>query len=373
MTIFTNNLRRTFKKKSSWVYILLIPVVINVFIVALSVQDAKWVIGVHDEDQTKVTEQFVDSFGADGEIVVVEDPATVPQDLKDSAYDLYIEFPAGYTDDVIDGEEPVLDVVDRADNNQTDSLKTELESHFVGINALGAAAHGDEDGFYDAFDEYVEKKYTAEYLNFDGGSTEMAAKTVTTLGYLAFGVTLMMSSVASLLLADRLSGVFDRAQLTPLTRRSYFSQYFLSMLVIGLAQLLIVLLIVPMMTPVTYGDSLGQTGGIVIAAISFTLFVVAKSLLIYRFAKNALVAATISSVIDLPMLMLGGALWPRDVVPESMQQIGQISPVWWFLDAAEYALRGEPLSVFMVPVAALLGLAAVLLILTFAIRTQRMR
>ena len=373
MTIFRNNLQRMLRKPSSWVYLVVIPVVINVFIVSLSVQQVQWVIGVNDSDDSRITEQFVESFGADARIVVVEDPATVEADLNDAAYDVYIEFPEGYSQSVVDGESPVLQLVERGDNNQTDSLIVELTSHFSGVNALGVSAGGDEDRFYEAFENYVAGKFTADYLNFDGGSTEEASRTVLTLGYLAFGITLMMSSVGLLLLTDRLRGVFDRAQLTPLTRRSYFGQYFLSMLVIAVAQLVLVLVVVPQLTPVSYGQTLTQIGGVVGAVLSFTLFIVALSLLIHRFGKNQLVAAAVSSVITLPMLMLGGALWPRDVVPELLQQIGQFSPVWWLLDAAEYALRGESLAEYAMPVAALLGLTAALLIITFTIRTERVR
>ncbi|MBT1673741.1 MULTISPECIES: ABC transporter permease [Curtobacterium] len=373
MTIFTNNLRRLLRKPSSWVYLILIPVVINVFVVGLSIQQAQWVIGVHDSDDTRVTQQFVDSFGADGKIVVIEDPATVTADLDDARYDIAIDFPAGYTQDVIDGNSPVLEVVDRGDNNQTDSLKVEFSSHFASVNALGVAADGDQDAFFEAFGDYVDEKFTADYLNFDGGSTEEASRTIVTLGYLSFGITLMMSSVGLLLLTDRLRGVFDRAQLTPLTKPSYFGQYFLSMLVIAVAQLALVMVVLPIMAPVSYGTTLAQTGGVVLAALSFTLFIVAKSFLIHRLAKNQLVAATVSSVIDLPMLMLGGALWPRDVVPELLQQIGQFSPVWWFLDAAEHALRGADAGAYAVPVLGLLGLAVLLIVITFSVRTERVR
>ena len=195
--------------------------------------------------------------------------------------------------------------------------------------------------------------------------------TVTTLGYLAFGIVLMMSSSASLLLEDRLRGVYDRATLTPLKRWSYFTQYLFSMLLIGLAQLAIVMTVIPMMTPIEYGNTHAQTLGIVAAAAAFTLFAVSKSLLIYRFSKNALTAAGISSIIDLPLLMLGGALWPRDIMPEALQTIGQYSPVWWYLDAAELSVRGEGWATVLQPIGLLVALSLILLVIVFAVRTER--
>lgn len=371
MIIFQNNLQRMFNKKSSWVYLLGVPILLNLFIVVLSMQQAQWVIGVKDDDSSAVTKHFVKVFGESGKIVPVEDPATVPDSLKGSVYDLYIEFPKGYMQSVIDGKQPSLDVMDRSDNNQTDALKVELRSFLGVMNALGVASQGDATSFEKAFGEYTSQKFTAKYLTFDGGDTADAARTVLTLGYLGFGIMLMMTSAGSLLLEDRLRGVFDRAQLTPMKPHNYFSQYLLSMLVIGLVQLTVVLAVIPLMTPITYGSSLRQVGGIVLAAALFTLFCVSMSMLIHRFARTALSAAAIASAIDLPLLMLGGALWPRDIMPETLQSAGRFSPVWWYLDAAEFSLRGDSWQSIAQPLGLLLGLSLLLVVLVFTIRTER--
>lgn len=371
MTVFLNNLQRMFHKPSSWVYLILIPIVLNLGIVSLSIQQAQWVVGVKDDDRSAITQEFKDTFAVYGKVIEVNDAATVDESLKNSDYDIYVEFPQGYTDDVVAGKQPQITVIDRGDNNQTDSLKVEMRSFLGSVNALGASSGGDKAKFEEAFKKYADGKFDASFVNFDGGSSEEAAMTVTTLGYLAFGIVLMMSSSASLLLEDRLRGVYDRATLTPLKRWSYFTQYLFSMLLIGLAQLAIVMTVIPMMTPIEYGNTHAQTLGIVAAAAAFTLFAVSKSLLIYRFSKNALTAAGISSIIDLPLLMLGGALWPRDIMPEALQTIGQYSPVWWYLDAAELSVRGEGWATVLQPIGLLVALSLILLVIVFAVRTER--
>ncbi|MBX0301898.1 ABC transporter permease [Cryobacterium sp. 1639] len=373
MTIIANNLRRMFRKKSSWVYLLLIPVVVNVFIISLSVQEARWVIGVHSAETSEVTESFTDTFGADSTIVIVEDPSTQTASLEDSAYDLGISFPAGYTDSVIAGESPVVTVMDRGDNNQTDSLKQRVDTYLVGVNAIGVAAAGDEARFSDALTIYLEEKFAAEYLNFDLGSTEEATKSVTALGFLAFGLVLMMASAASMLLDDRIRGVYDRVRTTPLRSSSYFVQYFISMGLIAAVQVAVVLAVIPTLTPVSFGTTATQIGGVALSALCFTAFCTALSVLIFRFAKTAIFAATLYSVLTLPMLMLSGALWPRDVMPEAMQRIGDYLPARWFLAAAEEALQDNGFAGLAGPLGLLVGLSAVLIIATFTIRTEKYR
>lgn len=373
MTIVANNLQRMFRKKSSWVYLLLIPVVVNVFIIALSIQEARWVIGVHSAETTEVTEAFTETFGDDSTIVVVEDPATHAASLEDSAYDLGISFPAGYTDAVVNGESPVVTVMDRGDNNQTDSLKQRIDSYLLGVNQIGAAAAGDEAAFSDAMTLYLDEKFAAEYLNFDLGSTEAATRSVTALGFLAFGLVLMMASAASMLLDDRVRGVYDRVRTTPLRPSSYFVQYFISMGLIAAIQVAVVLAVVPTLTPVTFGSTPTQVGWVVVAALCFTAFCVALSVLVYRFARTAISAATIYSVLTLPMLMVSGALWPRDVMPEAMQRVGDYLPARWFLEAAETALQDGGIAELAQPLGLLLGLSALLIIATFTIRTEKFR
>lgn len=373
MTIFTNNLRRMFRKKSSWVYLLVIPIAVNVFIVALSSQEAKWVIGIHDADKSSVTEAFADTFGEDASIVDVADEDERSAGLKDSAYDLVISFPEGYGEEVLQGRAPAAAVMDRGDNNQTDSLKSRINAYLSGVNALGEAAGGDKAKFDEGLAGYGNAKFVAEYVNFDRGSTEEASRSVTTLGFLAFGLLLMMGSVASMLLDDRIRGIYDRVRITPLRGSSYFLQYFVSMTAIGLVQVAAVMAVIPFMTGVTYGTTLAQAGGVVLTTFCFVIFCVSLSVLIHRFAKTTVFAATLYSLISLPMLMLSGALWPRDIMPEVMQRIGEYMPGRWYLDAAEHVLRQDAFATFMTPLALLLGLSVLLLTLTFSIRTEKYR
>ncbi|GIG70499.1 ABC transporter permease [Phytomonospora endophytica] len=372
MTILKNNLRRMLGKKSSWVYLLLIPIALNIGIVAISSQQATWVIGVHDEDGTALTAAFTDTFGRDSDIVPVADPGTWQDDLLAADYDMLVVFPAGHTAAVIAGDAPATEVHVRGDNNRTDSLQARVGAFLNGVNAVGTAADGDAARFDTGLREYLTQKYDAEYTNFADGSAEDVSRAVSTLGYLAFGLMMMMGSAAGLLLEDRKRGVFDRVRTTPLRQSSYFLQYFASMGVIAAVQLVAVLAIIPFATGITYGSTPGQVGGVIAATLCFAAFCVAKSMLVYRFAPSTIVAATVNSLIDLPMLMIGGALWPRDIMPDALQRVGDYLPTHWYLNAGELAVNGASVQTLATPLALLLGASAVL-VLGFTIRARRFR
>lgn len=173
MTIFANNLRRMFRKKSSWIFLLVIPILLNIFIVLISSQEATWVIGVHDKDKDVVSAAFKESFGTDATIVDIGAGDSISEGLNDSDYDLAVSFPAGYSQDVIDGEAPVVEINERGDNNQSDSLKSSINSFLSGTNAIGEAVNGDETEFDEGLENYLEK---SSRLNISTSNAVMSRK-----------------------------------------------------------------------------------------------------------------------------------------------------------------------------------------------------
>ena len=55
-------------------------------------------------------------------------------------------------------------------------------------------------------------------------------------------------------------------------------------------------------------------------------------------------AGIIASLLITPMSMLGGLLWPREVMPVILQQIGRFMPAAWVMDAAQRLILGSPLA-----------------------------
>ena len=371
MTIVLNNFKRMLGKRSSWVFLILIPVVLNVFIVSLTTRQPQWVIGVEDRDNTALTKEFVENFAGAGKIVQLKDGTDIRSGILGSHYDFAVVFDHGYTDQVIAGKPVRVQTYVAGGTNQIRSLEVQIDSFLNGVQQIGSAAKGDQASFYRGLDSFQGDKFVAEYRNFSTAHAEETKKTVTTLGYLAFAMLMMMTSAAGLLLQDRQRGVFDRVSLTPLRRASYFAQYILSLFAVTAIQLLVVMDVLPKVAHVSYGSTPTQQLGIVALSLSFGLFCVAKSMLVFRVVKTQLMGSAVNTLLDIPMVMLAGALWPRELMPHALQKIGEYMPAYWYLDGSEKVLGNGAISSILPSVGLLAGLSVVLLGITVGIRTER--
>jgi ABC-2 type transport system permease protein len=68
--------------------------------------------------------------------------------------------------------------------------------------------------------------------------------------------------------------------------------------------------------------------------------------------------------------MLGGCMWPRDLMPEGLQRVGDFVPTTWFLKAAEEVLYENGLGAAWKELALLGGLAAILITVSFLVETD---
>ncbi|HEY8394135.1 MAG TPA: ABC transporter permease [Thermaerobacter sp.] len=81
-------------------------------------------------------------------------------------------------------------------------------------------------------------------------------------------------------------------------------------------------------------------------------------------ARSAAQVRNAAAILAPSLGMLGGAFWPLDVVPATMQQAGRVSPVYWSMEAIREAFAyagpgaGQALPLAMLLLFATLGLAA---------------
>jgi len=99
--------------------------------------------------------------------------------------------------------------------------------------------------------------------------------------------------------------------------------------------------------------------------IAYTLAITAISFAIGPGLKNPMQATGLSLLLTLTMAPLGGAWWPLDISPKFMQVIGHVTPVAWAMDGfTALTYKGAHLVDVLVPLAVLIGMAAVAFIIT---------
>lgn len=369
MTIFWNNIKRIFLRKSNIIFMIVVPIVVNIVVISLMTSSGGYTIGITDNDKTKFTKNFVETISADYDIVELEEEE-INSKVINSKVDLALKFDKGYTDKLISGEDVTIKSYMLTDGNSSQPLEMYINSYLSAIKEIAKAADS-EDDFYEGIEEYNDSQYKIEYKHMASSINDDVERSVTSLGYLALGMMFLISFSTMLILEDKMVGVFDRLTVTPLKKSSYYFQNLLSFFIVSVLQIVIIINLLPNIVDISYGDSVESIMQIILVSAVFAMVCIAIGICISRFSKNRLFAGSFISLVNIPLLMLGGCLWPRELMPEAVQRIGDFVPTTWYMKAAESVLYGEGLASVVNEIVYMLLVVVVLLVLAFAIKTDK--
>lgn len=372
MTIFLNNLRRILCRPANLLCMLVVPVVLSMLVVGLSGAASGYTLGVLDSDGTELTKTLTEAFGQKCDVVTVE-ADSIRESVINNDVSCAIEFQEGFTAAVLAGEEVYAKSYSLNDANGAEPAVLYINTLISAAKNLGAVTNGDEAALLDALDEVISSNYQVRYEIFSKDGRDNVENTVTALGYVAVGMMFLMTFASMLLLEDKKSGVFDRILTTQFPRWAYYVQHLLSYFTVALIQICVEILLLPNFADVSFGADWMETVQVGVICCSFACVCIAIGITVSRFAKTSLMAGGVISMVNIPMLMIGGCFWPKEIMPEFMQTLSNFMPTAWFLNGAEKILDGKGFVAAAPEIAYLLGLSALLLVIDFSIKPTKVK
>lgn len=363
MTIFRNCIKRIFGKKINVAFMVVIPIILNILIITINVRDIKYNVGIINSDQSEYTEMLIDYLEKDCNVTILDTNENIETLILNSKQDIIFFIPNYFSKNLIaQTSDANVQSYYMDGSNAVDPIKVKVASFISASKEIAKVSNKDNNTFYDGMKEYLNSHYKVTYLNFTSSITEEVGMAVDTLGYLAFGIAFLMAFATALVLEDKILGVYRRMHITPLKEVSYYAQNLLSYFFVALIQISLVVLVLPKVVDVSYGDN---ALGVIGICACFAAVCISIGLAISKFSKTSLVANALVTVIELPMLMLGGCLWPFEIMPEFLQKIGKFMPSRWFLLAAESFLYQEDFGNYAKYICYMIGLIVVLLVGVF--------
>ncbi|MEB2302396.1 ABC transporter permease [Lysinibacillus xylanilyticus] len=339
MTILKNNFKRILKKKSNWLLIIILPIVLMTVLVMSASSGNTYHLGISDEDQTKFTKTFIDNLSEKYEIVTLE-TNKVREAVINSEVDYALVFKENTTEQLINGELQDVEAYSIQESNISVPLRIYVDSYLSAARGIGIEAAGDEVKFYEGMDYYLEGKFTMDASTVSA-ETAKSETIMQSLGFLVLAMVLLLTFSTTSVLKDKVSGLYTRVKSGPLARGSYEIQIFLSYVLIAMFQLFLVFMIM------TYGLGMDIADIFIplyLIMLLFAVCCVALGTFVSNISNNLTQANALLNLINIPMCMLGGALWPIDIMPELLKNISVIFPTTWVLQAAEKIVQGDVMS-----------------------------
>lgn len=145
------------------------------------------------------------------------------------------------------------------------------------------------------------------------------------------GTMYVMSTVligCLVLLTERKQWTFQRMLTMPMSPNQIVAGKMLARFVMGMIQYGVAFGF-GVLLGVYFGDS---PLALLLIMVAFTLCSTAFALLLATFVKTEMQAGSLLNLVVLILAPLGGAWWPLEIVPEWMQTVGHISPVAWAME-----------------------------------------
>jgi ABC-2 type transport system permease protein len=374
-TISVNELLRLRSHKEIIVFGLVLPAVIISLIGLTFGTTGSIDLGVLDRDRTERSAALVAHF-EDVEGITLErydDIDELRRDIRTTTVQAGLVIPEGYEAEVAQGEGTVEVVADPTSEGVVSALAAiggavSAEGVREAAVANVAGALGGEAAARRAVDREAARLDPLEVDLVDIAASEVdtGAFSHTAPGNLVRFVFINTYVISTIVAFDRKGGVIARMLSTPTSPRSVVLGLGASKLLFALLQSAVLVGVGTLAFGMDWGDPLGAAALVVAFAVVST----AVGLVIGATVSDAQQAQAVGIPISVGFGMLGGCMWPLDIVPRPMQVIGHVTPHAWAMDGwQELVFEGNGLVDILPNLAVLAG--AGLLVGLLAVRQLR--
>ncbi len=301
-------------------------------------------IGLIDHDRTALSADFRHYMTDTLNIQLIEDQTfeELSMTLINRNISVIVEIPENFENAMVNGHPEDLIATSLSDFENAAFVDAYLNSYMNSINILGVSAAGDKDVFHELLHESENRKISIRStavpkLTSGLADDEMvfiddsvyADSFLPSMGfYMMFGFFFAIS-IAFMVFDDRSSGIFHRIQSTPVTSAQYIIGSTLFGVVNGL--LIIGLFFAYLFLSRTkIGVPYGNT---ILLMVLMMLFMVGFALMLALIMKSKSSVLTVIFAYSSMASMIGGAWFPIEFGPDSLQKLAKITPNYWFMDA----------------------------------------
>jgi ABC-2 type transport system permease protein len=367
MILTANILRVTFRKKSSIIMYILLPVlgvVISMLIYGGS-RTGDLVIGVINMDDGVISGDFINAVEESGNnniIIISEDEMN--DVLLDGKASVVVSIPKGFSDSIISGSPVNVELISVKGEEVTAWLENFTNLYIKNIVDIASASNNDRESFMRTYEKFSESELKLSVEKVDDRTLNKSIS-LQSLGFLILFIMLGTSTTSELVLKEKRNRTYHRICSAPVGSRTYIaSNVIANMLLIILQVVLIVFVVLKVFRIDTFVPDII----LCIILICFGMAAVGLSVMLTSFTGSSYQLSTLSTLIITPSCMLAGCYWSVELMPEIMQKISLFMPQRWALMAIETFQKGGSPADIIINIVIMMAFAAAF----FAIAAYKM-
>ncbi len=358
MTVFIYTLKRISRNKLTLGLILVIPALaIGVLFGVAGDPYSDLSVGIVDQDQTPLTAMLSDYLEDSFPVSDLEE-GEITGALAGGNVDYALVIEAGFTEKLINNNMPTLRGYSIQETNLARPVKHKVESYLSAAKNIASTAN-DSATFYRGMADFNNGSFGVNVQAYSDVE-KSSDGAIHSMGFLAMTMLFFSAMAAVNLIEDRKNRTYYRILASPVSIKSYIFQKIISFFVLLLVMVVVVLLVVQLL----FGLYLGPLPlDLFLVMAFFALLCVSMSVALAGLTRTTQQVGTASTLAIMPLTMLGGLFWPREIMPGFLQVIGEFLPTTWVMKAAVKVIMGNSLSSAFTELAVLSGFILVFFLL----------
>jgi ABC-2 type transport system permease protein len=332
-------LGRIFRKPSSWLFHILLPVAISVALVSIfsSSTDTQYYMGLVDLSESESSQALIQEIEDTGKYNIIDmTEDEIEETVSDGDILFGLEIGEDFEQQILDGENPEITLITLSSTEGVIFFQSTIDYEIQNMMDLATGAEYDESTYHDMLDYLDEGAISFETESVEDVALEKVFGSQTVGLYM---MVLMMSilMVAFIVLEEKEKGTYNRIKVAPVNAQTYTLANILACILVAAVQILLVISVIKYLLGVELFMSIGMMFFILMA---FTLCTVSLGIMITTLTSSAENSTALMSLIISPSCMLAGCFWDFSYMPDFLQKMAYITPQRWVLDAFATAQSG---------------------------------
>jgi ABC-type multidrug transport system permease subunit len=366
MRVFELYLRRIFKRKLTFILILLLPVVFTYSVVAQYEEATKVTLTIYVEDSA--VNSYVTDMLKKQNVTITQ--AASADDAIHHSTSLGIVFTSSIQDIFDDPDLLKVNSYVKEQNFNSNSLEIKLNSVFSVLKTLAKNATSEE-SLTAGMKEAAATKAPIQVEQKILGNPNAVVLT-SSFNMIVFIIMFLTMTNTLLFLGDKVHTTTQRLLLAASSKLSYYVQTVSVFAVIGVGQFILMIALMTGVFQIDLSLSFGELLLLVLAYGLLNMIAAGIGLLLVSRTTKMSAGRLLITVVSLPLAMLGGTLWPSSIMPEGMQKIASVLPTHWITELNNEMFSGFTgnSSMITVHIISLFVCAAIIFVLLTRVRTE---
>lgn len=331
MTVFLFNMKRILNGKRAILTMIIAPIIISILVGKVNFNEPKLRIAILDNDNTHFTHLFISNLS---NIYETENLGKdkINEGIASGEIDYGIIIDKGLTKRVISKDMPNIKVIYDKNDNFYEAISSNISAFMNKVNEIALKSNKNYSVFYSELDKFMSKnKFKALSVQSDN-----TRNIVLSLNFLVMLMLYNALNMTNKVMNDKQEKV--RTFAAPITIRSYMLQTVSILFLLELVQ--VVVFFIALIIEYKFA-MINCILKLLLLYSIFSITAVSFGVLVNYINQTYIKKVIISSILIVPISMLGGCFWDIKLMPRMLQFISQFIPVSWIVKGNYEALEGK--------------------------------